>query len=612
MTCARPLDRQQGSTLVFVIAVLLVLSTLGVGLYTLVSRPGIDQATRVSHDQLIYLAQSGVNWAAAVYNASNGTPEDFGETLAGNPYPSSLGSVTLGNFTQAGSGNSTEIWVNATASLSGNSFSLLKWIGLYVPPASDPPMGDIPPGAASMVISSVEQDMLVLNQNDIVGNIAGADIILGNQVTVQGDIVSSGDLFLVNQSEVSDNVLTDGIEGNVCVEGDLFMYNHTLITGNAYVHGDVVLGSNEATIQGNLVADGDVYLGNKAVVGGNVNATGSVTLGSDNSEIGGNVLAGSNVVLGSKTLVRGNVDALGNVQMGWRSQINGSVRSMQYINMSAGRNTIKGDATAEGSIVLASSSDIQGNVLQNTAIFPAISAPAPPSSCLVDICKPQLFDLDQEMTSGSGVSYRELIESADDLTLAWQRDSLEPLPPVNQSDDHDSLVQDYDGIYGDLTLGGQNKLYLTVGNYYFRSIQAGSKPELYLDLSDRSAAPDYKGINIFVEKGVLFGNQLSVYVKSTPDGSYESMKNADSALAGYVYIECGDTFWFGNSNEWFGTIMARNDDDWLGRAIVFWNDTDLIGSYHAIDGIAASANALDVTYVASQYAFQHPDQWTCE
>ena len=612
MTYTRPLDRQQGTTLVFVIAVLVVISTLGIGLYTLVSRPGINQAIRVSHDQLIYLAQSGVNWAAAVYNATNGTPEDFGDKLGANPYTPPSGSVILGNFTQPGTGNSTEIWVNATASLSGNSFSILKWIGLYAPPTSEPPISDIPPGVASMVISSVGEDMLVLNQNDIVGNIAGADIILGNQVSVQGEVVTSGDLFLINQSEITDNALTNATEGNVCVEGDLFMYNQTLITGNAYVHGDVVLGANAATIQGDLVADGDVYLGNKAVVGGNVHATGSVTLGSDNSEIKGNVLAGANVILGSNTLIRGSVDAVGSVQMGWKSQIYGSVRSMRYIDMSAGRNTINGDATAEGSITLASSSDIQGNALQNTAISPAISAPAPPPSCLVNVCKPHLFDLDQEMTSGSGVSYRELIESADDLTLAWKRDSVEPLPPVNTSVDHDSKVRDYDGIYGDLTLGGQNKLYLTVGDYYFRSIQAGNKPKLYLDLSNRSAAPDYQGINIFVEKGVVLGNQFSVYVKSTSDGSYEAMKNVDSALAGYVYIECGNTFWFGNSNEWFGTIMARNDNDSLGRAIVFWNDTDLIGSYHAIDGIAASANALDVTYAASQYAFQHPEQWECE
>ncbi len=611
MTHIRSLKHEQGATLLFVIAVLLTVSILGVGIYTLVSRPGVNQAVRVSHDRVIYLAQSGVNWAAAVYNATNGTPQDFGETLAANPYIPTTGSVTLGNFTQPGSGNSTEIWVNATAHVAGNSYTLLKWIGLYDPAAPVSPV-DAPPGAAQMVISSIEENMLVLNQNTIDGNIAGAKVVLGNQVTVQGNIIGTDDLILENHSKVTDNARTEEIEGSVCVEGDLYMYNHTLIEGDAYVHGDVVLGSNSATIQGNLVADGDVRLGNKAVIGGNVNATGTVTLGASNSEIAGNVLAGGDVVLGSSTLIRGNVDVRGSVRMGWSSEISGRVRSMGSIDMSGGGNTIEGDAVAEGNIVLGWESDIQGNILQNTTISPAISAPGSPPSCSAGICKPRLFDLDQDMTSGSGITYGELIDAADDLSIAWKRDSSNPLPPVDDSVDHAILTQDYDGIYGDLVLGGKNRVYLTVGTYYFKSITTGTKPELYLDLTNRSAAPDYQGITIFVEQGVEFGNQLSIYVKSTASGGYEPMDDVDPSLAGYVYIESGDTFIFGNGNEWFGTIMARNTSDTNDRAIAFSNDTDLIGSYHAVDGIAASANALDVYYVPAQYALQHPEQWVCE
>jgi hypothetical protein len=102
-----------------------------VALSTFISQPSINQARRVSHDQIIYLAQSGVNWAAAVWNATNGssgTADDFNATLSNTDYAPPMGSVDLQRI-PGPNNNTSQIWVRSHANLAGNSYWLVKYIG---------------------------------------------------------------------------------------------------------------------------------------------------------------------------------------------------------------------------------------------------------------------------------------------------------------------------------------------------------------------------------------------------------------------------------------------------------------------------------------------------
>jgi predicted acyltransferase (DUF342 family) len=535
-----------------------------------------------------------VNWAAAVWNATNGTPEDFNTKLIQNPYSPSLGTVSLEDFVRLDSNTTTtEIWARATASLAGNTYVVVKHLGNYSQSGDD-----TPPGVSKFALSSINQDVAVVNQGNIIGSIAGLDVTLENQVNVSGNVVTAGNLVMVNQSEIKDNPNTNATEGNVCVEGNLIMQNQTTITGNAAVHGNATLGSNSATIKGNLVSGQNVILGNGAQIEGNVDAIGDVILGSSNSIIQGNVQSGGIVTVEQGSEIWGNVQAAGGVILKWGATIHGSVLTMGNIDMHTGGNTIKGDATAQGDIILGWDSKIQGNALSNTTIEPPLVSPSPPPSCVDDICPPRLFDLNSISNNGQTFNYR--IDTSPNITLDWQQDSTQPISP---------------GFYGNLVLNGKNDIYLTVGEYYFRSIiGGGTKPRIHLDLSEISSSP-YNGINVFVQQGVTFGDGLEFHIRTTPNGPYIPMLdnqgglNIDPNLAAYFYIESGQKFIFNNQGEWFGTILASGDGS---DAILFNNHNYLLGSYHAINGKPVGSNQMTVYYVAPWYAFTHTDQWGCQ
>ena len=95
------------------------------------------------------------------------------------------------------------------------------------------------------------------------GGIAGS-----NNMTLNGDAYSAGDLTLTNQATVS---------GNVTSLGTVTTLNNSTIGGDIRAAGDVTIDNVSTTVLGNVYSGGDVTITGR--VRGNVQAAGSITGG---------------------------------------------------------------------------------------------------------------------------------------------------------------------------------------------------------------------------------------------------------------------------------------------------------------------------------------------
>jgi cytoskeletal protein CcmA (bactofilin family) len=311
-----------GFTLVYVIIGMVVLTTLSVGVYTITSRSGTDMAKRVPHDQVILLAQSGLNYAAAMAKVveDDETIENedkagqFKTMLEAESYPIILGA---GEFRlDAGeviTGVDLEkIIVTSAAELGDVSFSLstdFEYSFSLLPSGAN---------ASIFALNSPNSNQSLDNQNTVDGSIHGINITLGNQSEVTGDVIATGNVTLINHAEVG---------GGICAAGNVDLQNHTSVAEDIHSFGNVILGANKSEVAGNIYASGNVELLNGAQVQGDIHAGGNVTLGSNNSRVHGSIYATGNVTMQHQTIVDNNVHAGGNVELTTRGTVQGNVNA---------------------------------------------------------------------------------------------------------------------------------------------------------------------------------------------------------------------------------------------------------------------------------------------
>ncbi|MBB5021279.1 LamG-like jellyroll fold domain-containing protein [Desulfurispira natronophila] len=414
----------------------------------------------------------------------------------------------------------------------------------------------------NLTLSSGAQNatMNVINENTVEGSIHSFRVQLGNQAEVSGDVIAVENVTLGNESEVG---------GGICTYGNVTLENHTSVGKDIHSHGNVTLGANHSIAHANLYAAGDVSLLNGAQIMGDIHAGGNVSLG-HNVTVHGNIYAGGNVTFTSSNgVVKGNVHSGGNLVFQYRCTIEGSVWVAGSISASSSESVIHGDATAGGSINMGWQGLVKGVATANAADIP-ITPPQAPVYC-PPLCTPK---------------HKEFEAGTQNLSADWQQDiTITP------------------GSYGNLQLGGQNKVYLSAGTYVFNDIQSGTQPSLYFDLS----AGD---VTIFVKGNVSFGDQLSVHVK-TGSGEHESLTQENNLrqhlkpYAAHVYLEALGNFSMSDQNEWFGTIYIKNN-------ISFSNQNLLVGAYLSSDGIVSTANQMEVAYVPSNYALNSWEYEDCE
>jgi len=186
--------------------------------------------------------------------------------------------------------------------------------------------------------SSFNANVVVRNNLTIQGNLVGFfDTSLNGNLTVGKNMVVNGTSTFVSDSSFNANVV---VRNNLTIQGNLVGFFDTSFNGNLTVgknvvvngtstfisdssfNANVVVGKN-LTIQGNLVGLYDTSLNGNLTVGKNVVVNGTSTFISDSS-------FNANVVVGRNVTIRGNINALydsslnGNLTVGKNMVINGT------------------------------------------------------------------------------------------------------------------------------------------------------------------------------------------------------------------------------------------------------------------------------------------------
>ncbi len=555
-------SRAAGFTLVYVIIGMIVLATLSVGVYTVTSRSGLDMAKRAPHDQVILLAQSGLNYAAAVAKVvkDDETIDDenkaatFKADLEAETYPIAMGP---GGFTLSASDvievtdeNTERVVVTSTATTGDVSFSLstdFEYSFSSAEPPSEP--GSSP---ADYVLYT------------------GGTLSLPSGSKIDGSVASE---------KVEVNAANTEITGNIVSRTSVEVSSGSSIGGNiCAANGDVILRSANTRVEGDVNAHGNVIVGTRVQTGGNIIASGDVTLQSSQASVAKDVHSGGNVDIGSQCSVHGNVFANGNVSLrnSWSSiEMNVHVGG----NLALQNNThIRGDAYVGGNISIGSPGSIDNNIdgtaHQNTTVPPR-EEPIPPYAC-PDVQKPRL----QSFTGGT-----------QNVT-------------VPQST-HDTIIPP--GKYNILTINGGSTTTLRAGTcnevtdsgcFFFNAINGANwGQQLRLDLSPGER------ITVFVTGDVSYTGDVLV----SADGATwtpidELNQEIARELAKKVYWEVHGSFTIGTSNnkrKWFGTVLSKNN-------ISFPSGFFGIGAYATVDGnITIQAANPEINYVVADFARDH-------
>ncbi|WP_027389749.1 LamG-like jellyroll fold domain-containing protein [Chrysiogenes arsenatis] len=430
-----------------------------------------------------------------------------------------------------------------------------------VPGEEEPPPSPIGGPTLQLTQGKSSGTFTITSSNKINGNAAGHDIVTnGSGVEITGGITATGKVTLGSATKIGKNI---------CAIGLVDMNNGAVVGGDIHSHGSsVTVGSSSATVKGNIYSAGNVTLGSNVQLeeGTDIHAAGNVTLASGVILVGSIYAGGSVEFKSSNVRVTGDVHANGGgVTFGWNTAIIGDVVANGVISNTS--SSITGDAFAAQSI--GSNVNVSGTKHPNTppSSLPLI-APTPPEAC-PEMCIPE----HATFTAG-GSNY----------PAQWQTDR--------------TLTE---GSYGDVGVGGESKLYLSAGNYWFNRINANNNlASMYLDISSGD-------INIFVVNDAVFGSSFNVFVKVDNDSEYEKIVDAGrhikASLAPYaerVYMETHGNVTFNNENSWFGTIFSKGN-------IRFGNENRLVGAYISSEGTVTTWNGMQVHFVPSNYGSEN---WT--
>ncbi|WP_156932855.1 hypothetical protein [Desulfonatronum lacustre] len=238
----RPPSQQQGASLIFIIAAILIMSALGVGIVRLTTTSTFTELTQDPYQQARYLAESGLNYALT--GANEGV-----YVLADNQ----------GNFTIDRNGD--VITVIATV----HKETLLEARYRISGSATDDP------DDRTFTDYIIEENVFVYgSQLQFSGNIVQGH---GATIVVQGDL-NTGDFNRGSRISVS-NIF---IGGNVDLDGGSASLGSSIDPGIILINGDLRLWGGDRDIYGDVYVNGNFSL-KDANIHGNVYVKGNIELG---------------------------------------------------------------------------------------------------------------------------------------------------------------------------------------------------------------------------------------------------------------------------------------------------------------------------------------------
>jgi cytoskeletal protein CcmA (bactofilin family) len=410
----------RGGALIYVIASIVLLGTLGGGVAYFSSSSSVSQLANTRAEQAYYAALSGSDYVKQRHEALRTSSATLDALLA-----------DLGNNSGIYTLDSNRRFALATTKIDATHYSVAV-TGSYLDAGGGATensvidMGSreyVPVGGGGSGSTETHRKIpVVTNGATIDGGVYADTVTLGNESTVKGDVVSTTWVVIGNKAAVT---------GDVCAGGDVTMHNLSSVGGDINTPGSVYIGSNNAVVEGSVYAGGDVTIQNGAKVMGDVNAGGYVSIGANNGSVYGSVYAAGNVTLGNAARVYANVHSGGMIDVQWGG-------------------TIDGDAIAAGTVsVNAWGGKVSGSVVQNASSPPRVK-PAAPTACDV-------------VTAPPLQSY-----SAGTTDIAVNYNNSKDISP---------------GSYGKLTAAGKNVITLHAGTYYFSSMNLAWDCNWRLDVS---------------------------------------------------------------------------------------------------------------------------------
>ena len=233
---------EQGVSLVTAMVITLAVFAIG-GVWTGLATHQYSQSARErQREQARNAAEAGANQAMSRLSADSGYT---GSTLAVLPQGTGEYEVTVGPPPSSTDPDDTRRYIVSTG---------------YAPTKAAP----------HRVARRVEQQVDLISTSDFrfalftaPGGVAGA-----NNMTVNGDVYSDGNLILTNQATVS---------GSIISHGTVSTTSNVTIGGDIRAAGDVTINNTSTTVLGNVYSGGNVTLTGR--VRGNVQAAGSITGG---------------------------------------------------------------------------------------------------------------------------------------------------------------------------------------------------------------------------------------------------------------------------------------------------------------------------------------------
>ncbi|MDD4327541.1 MAG: polymer-forming cytoskeletal protein [Eubacteriales bacterium] len=304
---------QDGSVLIGVLVILLVLSILGVGLLTISGNSIKSAVYERDNNSVYYIAESGINRTVRqieykaleladielthdeyfalltdyVENEIDGSEIGDFEAISGIlPFAEIIAS-NEGVYSQTEVDNYTERAVRFAVSSKGNIGERSRSLNSEIVIAHRvfETGGVMQPAFEHVIYLGSGQTFALTHAATVSGSIYGYDIVIQSS-----DVDISGDVRSLTDVDIGDN---------------------TVIRGNVYAHGmygsdgSVILRPNSANVKGNIHAKGNVTVSSGCKAEGSIFTYGNITLSSSRSEIWNSAYAGRNIYLGSKCEING-------------------------------------------------------------------------------------------------------------------------------------------------------------------------------------------------------------------------------------------------------------------------------------------------------------------
>jgi len=385
-------------------------------------------------------------------------------------------------------------------------------------------------------LCGVDPNAVSVEEGAIFGD---SGMALGQNTLIEGDVVIIGaEIDIDIRGYVEGNIMADNIDltGGGTVLGDIYssgLVNVKVgtVAGDIHSATGITIGSAQSTVIGGwLFSEGPISLGGSAQVGGHIHASvgdGAVVVGAGNVSISGSAIIGTvddpieiraagDVDLSGGAIVYGNVYAGGSITMSQNTRIYGSAYAV---------GAISSDGIITGEVRELSPSYVKAPISPNLSILEGLTLP------------------DATVFTAGGP------------------DRSVPLGTVESPTDYALSPGTYGAFTSPDNTDGYTSLYLNAGsadhgNYYFDSVSFGIDTTLYLDLSGTY------DIRIFIVGNVVVGGALDVLVSADgtnylPIWSVDPLVDVvDPLIAARVYSEAHGSFTLGASSKWFGSVYT--------------------------------------------------------